>query len=234
MRCEESATGKGDRSGAELFQAAIDRLPTGRDDEVALEKRAQRRAALADTILGRRCLPACERLFDWSNDLFSDTWGLAAAAEEVITAAQQELLGRESPLEPGVGFELGYARASAVFALCEVSTQSVAKSTELRLTDDAPLTICTGFTRLTIKRVIEEGEELRYAPFLGSMVKVPVIHRNEPRDLYVPAFGCFAIFLDTTQKSRKAWRHWCDDCKASTSQRPRQVERAHRRVVALL
>jgi hypothetical protein len=36
----------------------------------------------------------------------------------VIVAVQRELLDRESPLEVSIGFELGYARAWAIFALC--------------------------------------------------------------------------------------------------------------------
>jgi hypothetical protein len=170
-------------------------------------------------------LPAVEFLFDWSVDRPESTdpsynGELAIAAETVILAVQRELLERDSPLEPEVGFELGYARAWAIEALKDVSSAGAAKKTELRLTNGAPLTICTGFTQLGA------------APFLGSIVDVPVIHRGEARVLRIPAPGCFAIFPDTTQTSRKAWRHWCDDCRPRMSQRPRKIARAHRRIVS--
>jgi len=190
---------------------------TGKGDHIRAN-RARRREALNHSILGRRCLPAAQRLFDWSNNR-SEHRDIAAAAETVILAVQQELLERDSPLDVEVAFELGYARAWAVFALCDVATKSEAKRTELRLTGGAPLTICTGFTHLEA------------APFLGSMVDVPVIYRGESRVLRVPAFGCFAVFSDTTQTSRWPWRHWCDDCEPRNSQRPRKIARAHKRVV---
>jgi hypothetical protein len=193
----------------------------GKGDRIADEKRARRRAELADSTLGRGCLSACERLFDWSNDR-SDARGLAAAAETLIVAVQHELTQRESPLEPSVGIELGYVRAWAVFALCDVSTASQAKRTELRLTDGAPLTICTGFTHLAS------------APFLGTIVEVPAIVHGEARVLHVPAFGCFAIFPDTTRTSAKPWKHWCDRCEPSRSKVTRKTVRAHRRVVSAI
>jgi hypothetical protein len=205
------------------------RLPQSGIRKSDQDRQARRRAALATDhkILGGQCLGALERLFDYSLQLREngriEIEDLATAAEMVLSCVQRELLGRASPLEIEVAFELAYARAWAIHALVYVHGPRAAKEIELRLTDGAPLTICTGRTwqRYPYRE--------RAAPFLGKVVSGRLA---DGREFRIPAYGCFAIFADTTQTTRWAWAHWCPDCKPNTGRRwPRARARAHKRAL---
>jgi hypothetical protein len=190
----------------------------GDQNELEVAKRVRRRESLSETILGKRCLPEVQRLFDWSNDP-SDTRGITAAAEIVLTAIQNELRAADT-LEHVAGFELAYAKAWAILALVDSLGVGKAKAVELRLTDGAPLAICTGRTWRKIGRYDPP-------PFLGRIVEGELIREGLTVSFQVPAFGCFKVFPDATRTSAHPWKHWCPECAPTRSKRPRQVRRAH-------
>ena len=141
-----------------------------------------RREALADTILGRRCLSAVQHLFDWSTGVVA-TPQLDLSAE-LCAVIQDELRSRESPLDVEAGFELAYARRWTVLALVD-SAGGVkrAKELELELTDGAPLAVCTGITW-------RKGLQYDPPPFLGTISKGVTSNGEVVR---IPGFGCFGV-----------------------------------------
>jgi hypothetical protein len=197
----------------------------------------RRRASLATDmkILGPQCPRDLERLFDYSIQLWEkrkiETEGLAASAENVIVCEQRELRKRESPLEWDTAFELAEAKEWAIHALVYLAggaTKPV-KEIELRLLDNAPLAICLGQEWRKVPR--REGERSKRdheaPPFMGKIVTAVVIDKGEAQEFSIPAYGCCAIFLDATQTTRHAWKHWCPDCAPSKSHGLEKAREAH-------
>lgn len=232
MRVEDPDRGKGDHSDVDRarFFAAV-ALANLRADKPLLTAaaRANRRAALANHVLGDQCLEALERLFDYSAESLWDRRadsGLAEAVEAVLVCEQRALRNRrpESPLALDVGLELAYTRAWRIHALLFVTGSAKrAKEVELRLTGGAPLAICTGRTWAP------PPDRDTAAPFLGVPARGMVIDgRGRRRDFNVPALGCLSIFEDALQAERHPWRYWCDDCQPSKRHHDRTVARAHK------
>jgi hypothetical protein len=184
-----------------------------------VERDAKVRAGLADTILGSRCLNACQRLFDYSVDLRDDpvphVQGLREASEEVILWTQRELaaLLSDEPLPPAVAFQLHTWQWLARRAHLEQhGRQCDVKTYEVAVTDGAPLAICMG-TNISL-------DVSSYRRVAASRGKTNVV---------TAAFGCFRVFPDTTQTSRRMWRPWCDRCTPNTGQKRRAWKAEMRR-----
>ncbi len=209
------------------------RLEVSKADQI--EAIARRRASLVDHTLAVACLPTLERLFDYSIEVSrsglgtTSRDGLAQACESGLENVQAELTQRESPLTPQVAFELAGTRAWSIHGLVRLYDVKGAKRVDLRVTGDAPLTVCTG-------RTWQRGASRWLSPpFLAGQVshgQVP--YRGKFQAFALPVPGCHAIFNDEERVITYPWKHWCPQCDPEVSQRVRNTRRAYARSLAQL
>jgi hypothetical protein len=169
------------------------------------------REALHKTILGRRCLASCRRLFDFSIEVRDERPitrdGLAEAAEDVLLWVQRELaLWRSAEAPPAaVAWELYAAQRWVRLAYCERHTSVEAKRYELAVADGAPLALCIG-TSISV----DVRRWKRVSRLLGRS------------GVTTWAPGCRRVIPDVRDSERHFWRVWCDDCAPNRGQTTRK------------
>jgi hypothetical protein len=180
---------------------------------------ALQRASLRESPLAPLCLPALERLVDYSQHRHKeahhaqynlphlgepDEIGLASAAAEVLRCYQIKLAELESadPLPVGIAISLwklgSLARYAHFFVRCR---KWEIKEIELEASKGKPRAICVG-TSFTFSLPAPAAEV-----FGKSTVETD-------------AFGCFRIFPDTTHSTGGGsyWSVWCGNCAPNTGQ----------------
>jgi hypothetical protein len=137
--------------------------------------------------------------------------GVLEAAEELLDACQRDLASFPSPVEPGIARELARDRFWAISALIYYLGDKGAKETQLRVTNGAPLAICTGDAyRVGARRL--RSVQTTQGRFDFSVK------------------GCRSIFPDVIRTDGgKMWPGSCPGCRSSHKKPARDQGRALRR-----
>jgi hypothetical protein len=174
---------------------------------------AAQKASLRESPLAPLCLPALERVIDWSQethfcDGIADTDGVQQAAAEVLRALQGKLreLDTGEPLPVGVAMSLSGLGWIARSAHLDVhGSERKVKAIELKAAAGEPRTICIGTSFI-----------FDLPEWAAEVVGRSTVESH--------AFGCFRVFPDTTHGGGGGhyWSMWCPSCKPSVGQRRRQ------------
>jgi hypothetical protein len=181
-------------------------------------KYAAQKASLSESPLAQLCLPALERVIDWSQHLdrqkhaliapgIVDTRGLEKAAAEVLGAYQAKLreLDTGEPLPVGIAMSLWTLGSIARAAHHDGhgSRQKV-KLIELEASAGEPRSICIG-----------KSFAFDLPEWAAEVVGQSIVESH--------AFGCFRVFCDTSHARGGGtyWSMWCPNCKPSAGQRRR-------------